>query len=413
MLPEPQPNLFLLILFSSAAAAGIGVLSVARDGIWSRRELRAVWGWTLLSVVVGVLLIFRNPGGLALWAIAALGLAMLGLAGIWAGRQNWAEAADERAELNRIQSLDRERKSLIDGIGLVRQNLELREALRASKRQNLKTQMNPHFLFNVLTGVQHLLIQGDQERATEIFRRFRQLLTQGLNAGERTVGPLREEIDHVRCYIELEAYRIRHPIDWQIEIEDDVAIDSTPCPLFLLQPLVENAIWHGLRGGRVEAPTLHVAIRWDKGDLVLQVSDNGVGLHPDDEEEEDFGIWDSGRRKERYKRDEKFESRGMAILKERLALLRHPGSFELSERPADHEFDTGVQAIVRLPLWRVESLADWYARESPQSEGANTQESNHELSPIERASEDAKAWALEVENRMKAHENAPTETPEI
>lgn len=413
MLPEPQPNLFLLILFSSAAAAGIGVLTATRDGMWSRRESRAVWGWTALSVVAGVLLVFFNPVGPFLWAHAGLAMVMLGFAGVWASRQNWAEAAEKRAELNRIQSLDRERKSLIDGIGLIRQNLELREALRASKRQSLRTQMNPHFLFNVLTGVQHLLIQGDQERATEIFRRFRQLLTQGLNAGERTVGPLQEEIDHVRCYIELEAYRIRHPIDWQIEVDEDVAIDSTPSPLFLLQPLVENAIWHGLRGGRVESPTLHLGIRWENGDLVLQVSDNGVGLHADEEEEEDLGLWDSGRRKERYKRDEKFESRGMAILKERLALLRHPGTFELSDNPEDHKFKTGIQATVRLPLWGVESLADWCARESFQREASIAKKPTEDLTPIERASEDAKAWAIEVENRMKALENAPAEKPEV
>lgn len=413
MLPEPQPNFFLLILFSAAAAAGFGVLSAVREGSVERRELRGVWGWTILSVMMAILLVTFSPEGPILWAITFLALILLGFAAVWVRRQNWTEAAEKRAELNRIQSLDRERKNLIDGIGLVRQNLEIREALRASKRQSLRTQMNPHFLFNVLTGVQHLLIRGEQERATEIFRRFRQLLTQGINAGERTIGPLQEEIDHVRCYIELEAYRIRHPIEWEIEIEDGLGVDSTPCPLFLLQPVVENAIWHGLRGGRVESPALHVSIRWEKGDLVFVVSDNGVGLEAADDEVEDFGVWDSGRKKERYKRDEKFESRGTAILKERLALLRHPGTFELSECPPNHKFERGIQAIIRLPLWGVESLEDWQIREARQRETETEHKSTKELTPIERASEDAKAWALEVENRMKSRQDSPSEAPEV
>lgn len=413
MLPEPQPNLFLLILFSSAAAAGFGVLSAVREGAVEGRAWGWIGAWTIVSVSATIVLALVTPEGLILWGFYGLALGMLGFAVVWVRRQNWTEAAEKRAELNRLQSLDHERKSLIDGIGLVRQNLEIREALRASKRQSLRTQMNPHFLFNVLTGVQHLLIQGEQERATEIFRRFRQLLSQGINAGERTVGPLQEEIDHVRCYIELEAYRIRHPIEWEIEIDEGLFADVTPCPLFLLQPVVENAIWHGLRGGRVESPSLHVSARWEKGDLVLVVSDNGVGLNADDEETEDFGVWDSGRKKERYKRDEKFESRGTAILKERLALLRHPGQFELSECPPNHKFNRGVRAIIRLPLWGVESLEDWQAREGSQFSGFVDQKRQEEMTPMERASEDAKAWALEVENRMKARLNATSESPEI
>lgn len=411
MLPEPQPNLFLLILFSSAAAAGIGILSAAGNLRSRFREMRGIWMWTGIAVCAGVLLVALNPSGWVVGVFWAVGVGLFLAATMWALRQNWAEAGEQRAELKRIQSLDRERKNLMDGIGLVRENLELREALRASKRQSLRTQMNPHFLFNVLTGVQHLLIQGDQERATEIFRRFRQLLTQGINAGERTVGAMQEEIDHVRCYIELEAYRIRHPIDWRFEIDETIRTDSTPCPLFLLQPVVENAIWHGLRGGRVESPTLLLEMRWDQGDLVLTVSDNGVGLNAEIEEDEDLGEWESGRKKERYKRDEKFESRGMAILKERLALLRHPGSFELTECPPDHKFKTGVRATIRLPLWGVESLEDWQAKETALSAALQEPKTSDEMTAFERASEDAKAWALEVENRMKAGLQARAETP--
>lgn len=229
-----------------------------------------------------------------------------------------------------------EEQLLVQNLSQSQQNLALKEKVIESKRKHLKSQMNPHFIFNVLTGIQHLLQNAESERAGQVFSQFRKLLMLGFMSQEKILGPLSQEIEHVEQYIELERIRISKPFTFSWDIESDVVPEITPCPLFILQPLVENAIWHGLSKESMPEPELRLRVYWDNEDLIISVHDNGPGLRNKGESEQ------------------KHVSRGTSIIRERLALLRHRGRLTISECPNDHPFPTGVASKLQLPLWALE-----------------------------------------------------------
>jgi sensor histidine kinase YesM len=202
--------------------------------------------------------------------------------------------------------------------------------------------MNPHFIFNVLTGIQNLLQEGKSEKAGTVFSRFRRLLILGFMSQDRVLGPLAHEMDHVEQYLELERTRLSESINFRWEIVPDVLPAVIPCPLFIHQPLVENAIWHGLSGTGVDQPTSTIQIHWQEQDLVIAVCDRH-------------------RNPTQIRSKSSHKSRGTAIVKERLALLRHRGQLEILDCPVGHPFAYGVTAWMTLPLWSLEPT--WHANE--------------------------------------------------
>ena len=236
-----------------------------------------------------------------------------------------------------------EKQLLMQSVSQAQQNILLKEQVREIKRRHLKSQMNPHFIFNVLTGIQNLLQEGKSEKAGTVFSRFRRLLMLGFMSQDRVLGPLAQEMDHVEQYLELERTRLSESINFHWDIAPDVLPAVIPCPLFILQPLVENAIWHGLSGTGVDQATLTIQIHWQEQDLVIAVSDNGIGIRPKSDPKSSH------------------KSRGTAIVKERLALLRHRGQLEILDCPVGHPFAHGVTARMTLPLWSLEPT--WHANE--------------------------------------------------
>lgn len=236
-----------------------------------------------------------------------------------------------------------EKQLLMQSVSQSQQNLLLKEKVRDSKRKHLKSQMNPHFIFNVLTGIQNLLQNAESQKAGLVFSRFRRLLMLGFMSQDRILGPLEQEMEHVEQYLELESLRLNSPVKFSWDISPDVVPSLVPCPLFILQPLVENAIWHGLNGEPTDAPQLRISVRWMNEDLVIAVCDNGRGLN------------------QKTEGKKAHKSRGTAIVRERLALLRHRGDLQILELPSDHPFDQGVMSKLTLPLWALEPT--WHVEE--------------------------------------------------
>lgn len=158
-----------------------------------------------------------------------------------------------------------------------RQAVELRAQLSEARLEALRMQLRPHFLFNVLNTISGLMEQ-DPKTGQKIVRQLGDLLRRSLDTrGQREI-PLRDEVEFVRSYLEIEQVRFRERLQTAIDMEPG-ALDC-PVPPFILQPIVENAIRHGIAplpgGGRVEVKgVLH------NGRLELQVRDNGAGLPPE------------------------------------------------------------------------------------------------------------------------------------
>ena len=303
-------------------------------------------------VQCGVMRRARNPFRMwAIWAarVGAFGVPMLwacvawwdGLGLVWlpltAGGCGLAVAGFIqgirvlKARPVRSEARDFAEEQLLErSLAQLNRNEELFERQRTLRSRNLRAQMNPHFLFNVLTGIQHLLMESKVEQAGSVFRKFREHLVHGLREYERISGTVQEELDHVRAYLELEELRLDRRFTWSVTVGADVVTEETSCPLFVLQPLVENALWHGISGVNDRTGEIAITVRWLGDDLLLQVHDNGKGLQP----------------------AVRGSSRGTSMLRERLALLESSASLTLGAPGADSPFTVGTSAIVRLPGWR-------------------------------------------------------------
>ena len=155
--------------------------------------------------------------------------------------------------------------------------LEFRERLRTAlveaQLDALQFQLRPHFLFNTLNSILPL-VGRDPERARQMVIRLGELLRLSLQSEDTPLVTLQEEIAILEKYLSIERVRFRDRLEAAISFAPDVA--SAKVPSFLLQPLVENAIQHGI-GGRAGAGKIAVTASADGGDLVVCVRDDGPG----------------------------------------------------------------------------------------------------------------------------------------
>jgi hypothetical protein len=157
---------------------------------------------------------------------------------------------------------------------------QLQARLASAQLQVLKMQLHPHFLFNTLNTIS-ALIHSDGDRADQMVARLGDLLRQTLEHSGGEEVPLRRELDFVESYLEIDRIRFGPRLSVTVDVDADALDGTLPC--LLLQPLVENAIRHGIE--RKSGPG-HLAIRARRSGpwLRLQVEDDGPGLPPDVEE---------------------------------------------------------------------------------------------------------------------------------
>ena len=155
------------------------------------------------------------------------------------------------------------------------QATELWARAREQELAALKAQINPHFLFNTLNSISATLKQNP-DLAREMIARLSSLLRYALDSTDRDTVPLREEVDFVRRYLSLERHRFSDRLTSHVEVEAGESVLETPVPPMILQPLVENALRHGIApsetGGTV---TVRVDAETDR--LRICVTDTGVG----------------------------------------------------------------------------------------------------------------------------------------
>lgn len=158
------------------------------------------------------------------------------------------------------------------------QTSELRRQLTEARLEALRMQLNPHFLFNTLHAIS-ALIHANPEAADRVVARLSELLRLSLDQSKPQEVPLSEEIGFLDRYLEIEQTRFADRLQVEKEIEPDTA--DALVPYLILQPLVENAIRHGIEP-REEQGKLGIRARRNNGTLELRVTDNGNGLHDQD-----------------------------------------------------------------------------------------------------------------------------------
>ncbi|MEM6769065.1 MAG: histidine kinase [Bacteroidota bacterium] len=144
--------------------------------------------------------------------------------------------------------------------------------------RNLQTRMNPHFIFNSLNSINNYIARQDERSANRYLGRFAKLMRRVLDQSGKDFVPLAEELEQLGLYLELEKERFGGKFDYLIEVAEDLptAPENVELPPMILQPFVENAIWHGLRyretGGELSIKVVNQA-----GRVRVRVVDNGIG----------------------------------------------------------------------------------------------------------------------------------------
>jgi len=158
---------------------------------------------------------------------------------------------------------------------LVNEKYELRNQVRELRLKTFRNQLNPHFIFNTFNGVASVIKKGNTQQAYEVFMRFSRMTRSLLDNFEESIVPLRNELDLVRNYIELQKFRFKDLFDYEIQVEDK-SIYNIPLPRMIIQIHVENAIQHGLipKAGKGFLK-LEMKMRGDT--LNITIEDNGIG----------------------------------------------------------------------------------------------------------------------------------------
>lgn len=151
---------------------------------------------------------------------------------------------------------------------------QLETQLAQAQLDALKLQLQPHFLFNTLNSIS-VLMQEDATAANRMLLRLSELLRLRLKDERTHEVPLRQEMEFLRSYLEIEQTRFKHRLNVQMEIDTN-ALDAC-VPNFILQPLVENAIRHGVARSTTEC-TITILARRSNEDLELRVHDDGPGI---------------------------------------------------------------------------------------------------------------------------------------
>ena len=174
---------------------------------------------------------------------------------------------------------------IIRNILLKRKNETLRnDQLQAGLKHNatelemqaLRAQMNPHFIFNCLNSINRFILKNESEAASNYLTQFSRLIRMVLTNSRKSYISLEEEVNMLTLYMDMEKLRFKDAFSYHFEFDPDVDVQGTAVPPLLIQPFVENAIWHGLMHKK-ENGLVVIAFNLQYNTLVCTITDNGAG----------------------------------------------------------------------------------------------------------------------------------------
>ena len=206
------------------------------------------------------------------------------------------------------------------------------------EQQALRSQMNPHFIFNCLNSIQNFLLQNNFEKTNEYLTAFAHLIRQTLDNSSRTTISIEAEMKYLSSYLELECMRFAYSFNYSIEVDPDIDTEYTHIPTMILQPYVENSIRHGIRYRQEGEKTVNVNFMKRGNTLVCIVQDSGVGRKKASELKSFMHL--------------EYQSKGMRLTAERIEALNRRQEIPITVDVIDLEEAgnaSGTQVIVRFP----------------------------------------------------------------
>ncbi len=159
----------------------------------------------------------------------------------------------------------------------IRAREQLQSKIRTLKLDALQSQMNPHFIFNCLNTVDSYMARNEREKASAYLNEFAQLIRLALNNTKKEMIPLKDELAFIEKYVRMEQERFNPPFKFMLNLNNDEAFMHIMVPPLLIQPIVENAIWHGLSKSSNNG-ILEITDAQSESTYTLLVRDNGPGF---------------------------------------------------------------------------------------------------------------------------------------
>ncbi len=218
---------------------------------------------------------------------------------------------------------------------MFKSNKERKLANNLLALKSLRSQMNPHFIFNALNSVNSFIATSDERAANRYLTDFSTLMRSVLDNSEKDFISLTQEVELLDLYLKLEHTRFANKFDYTIHISEKVNLDVYKIPPMLIQPYVENAVWHGLRYKK-EKGFLHINILPnDANSIKIEIIDNGIGREKS--------------KKLKSKNQLKQQSKGMQNIKQRIEILNQMYKDKVSVAIENLNTDaTGTKVILIL-----------------------------------------------------------------
>ncbi|MEI3792050.1 MULTISPECIES: histidine kinase [unclassified Chryseobacterium] len=201
--------------------------------------------------------------------------------------------------------------------------------------QSLRREMNPHFIFNSLNSVNHFIATNNELEANQYLTKFSKLMRGVMENSTEDFIPLQQELDLLQNYLALEKTRFVDKFDYEIRVDESLNMQSLKIPGMLVQPFLENAVWHGLRY-RSEKGFLKLSFEKEDQHLKITIEDNGIGIEES--------------KKQKTEHQKAREGRGMKNTLERIQLLNDLYKKDIACFVKDKENSSGVLVTLKINL---------------------------------------------------------------
>lgn len=226
----------------------------------------------------------------------------------------------------------------------IKRTAQLQQDLAQSEAKALKAQMNPHFLFNSLNAIDNYILNNDPAKASDYLSKFSKLIRKILDNSDVPSITLEEEIDILKLYIKMEQMRFSDKFDTNINLKGNINPSELVIPPLIIQPYVENAIWHGLIHLQKKG-ALNISFSIKDEVLLCEIEDNGIGR--------------LRAQQNKSKSATKRKSHGMKIAQERLKLFSKNIHQEqlviVDDLKSANQQAIGTKVTLRFPVKRTTS----------------------------------------------------------
>ena len=197
--------------------------------------------------------------------------------------------------------------------------------------QSLRREMNPHFIFNSLNSVNQFIATNNELEANQYLTKFSKLMRGVMENSKDDFISFQEELDLLKNYLALEKSRFSDKFDYEIFVDENLLNSNLQIPGMLVQPFLENSIWHGLRYLEHKG-FLKLSFRKENKNLIIEIEDNGIGI--------------AKSKAQKTEHQKQRNGRGMKNTEERIRLLNDVYGKNISKKVTDKNENSGV--IIRL-----------------------------------------------------------------